>query len=56
MIQCLLNTRFTHIKYEVLVTRFLNGDRLPQDSGAQDALYVIVHFKTASTHEITQGE
>ena len=45
-----------HIKYEVLVTRFLNGDRLPQDSGAQDTLYVIFQFKYTATHVNTRGE
>ncbi|KAF9240696.1 phosphatidylinositol 3-kinase [Melanogaster broomeanus] len=36
--KCLLRNRIHHPRYENLITKLLNGERLPQESGLQDLL------------------
>jgi len=36
--QCLMRSKIPHPKYENLIYKLLNGERLPQDAGALELL------------------
>jgi len=38
--KCLLRNRIPHPKYETLISKLLNGERLPQEAGVLELLYV----------------
>lgn len=38
-VQCLLRNRIPHAKYENLISKLLNGERLPQESGVLELMY-----------------
>jgi FKBP12-rapamycin complex-associated protein len=40
MIQSLLRSRIPHPKYENLISKLLNGERLPQEAGVLESLLV----------------
>ena len=37
--KCLLRNRIPHPKYETLISKLLNGERLPQEAGVLELLY-----------------
>jgi FKBP12-rapamycin complex-associated protein len=39
-LQCLIRNRIPHPKYESLISKLLNGERLPQETGVLELLYV----------------
>ena len=39
--QCLLRNRIPHPKYENLISKLLNGERLPQEASVLELLYVL---------------
>jgi hypothetical protein len=43
MFQCLLRNRIPHPKYENLISKLLNGERLPQETGILELLFVIYY-------------
>lgn len=51
-LQCLLRNRISHPKYENLISKLLNGEHLPQETGVLELLYVSAIHRLAAVTNI----